>query len=141
MIINATGKFVGPLFLVLQESKGKFGPIVMQKLTKIAKPNFFPRFSTPVKSIEQLTGKYLDKIHECAGGAASILVVDKWSGRTDEGICIEKFDFNMAPVFLPVGMTKYLQLLDVKFFQDYKYLVKMKRNIPKLIETTLRRKS
>ena len=29
MTINAAGKFVGPLFRALQESKGQFGPIAM----------------------------------------------------------------------------------------------------------------
>ena len=34
MTINTAGKFVIPLFLVLQESKKQFGSIVMQKLAK-----------------------------------------------------------------------------------------------------------
>lgn len=124
MTINAAGKFVGPLFIVLQESKGEFGPIVMQKVAKLSTPHLFIRCSTSGKSTKQLTGEYFDKIRESIGGAASILVLDKWSGQTDEGVCIEKFGFNMEPVFLPAGMTKYLQPLDVQFFQDYKYLVK-----------------
>ena len=35
MPINAAGKFVVLLFLVLQESAGKFNPIYMQKLENI----------------------------------------------------------------------------------------------------------
>ena len=50
-----------------------------------------------------------------------LLVLDKWSGQTYEDVCIEKFNFNMELVFLPPGMTKYLQPLKVLFFQDYKY--------------------
>ena len=34
MTINEARKFLGPLFFVLQESEGQFGPIVMQKLLK-----------------------------------------------------------------------------------------------------------
>ena len=30
----------------------------------------------------------------------------------------------MKPVFIPPGMTKYLEPLDIHSFQDYKYLVK-----------------
>ena len=56
------------------------------------------------------------------GGAASILVLDKWSGQTDEVICIEEFHFDMEPLLVPLGTTKYLQPLDVQFFQDFKHL-------------------
>ena len=35
MIINAAGKFADPLFLVLQEFKEQFGPIVMQDWQKM----------------------------------------------------------------------------------------------------------
>ena len=62
MIINAAGKFLGPLFLVLQESKGQFGPIVMQKLAKISTPNLFIRCSTSVKSNKQLIGELIRSV-------------------------------------------------------------------------------
>ena len=78
--INATRKFVGPLFLVLQDSKRQFGSIIMQKLVKISTPNLFIRCSTSGKSTKQLTDEYFDKIRESIGGAASILVLDKWKG-------------------------------------------------------------
>ena len=35
---------------------------------------------------------------ESVGGAASVLVLDKWTGQIDEDVCIEKFDFNMEPL-------------------------------------------
>ena len=73
------------------------------------------------KSHKQLTGEYFG---ESIGDAVLIQVLDKWRGRIDENICIEKFDFNMEPVFLPPGTTQYLQPMDVQFFHDYKYLVK-----------------
>ena len=84
MTINIVGKYVGPLFLVFQESKGKFGPIVMQKLAKIFTTNLFIRCYTSGKGTKQLTGEYFDKIRECIGGEASILVLDEWSEQTDE---------------------------------------------------------
>ena len=76
------------------------------------------------KGIKQLIGESFDKVCESVDGAASILVLKKLSGQTDEGVCIEKFDFNEEPVFLPHGTTTSLQPLDVQFFQVYKYLVK-----------------
>ena len=68
--------------------------------------------------------EYFDKICESIGGAASTLVLDKWSSQTVENVCIEKFYFKIEPVFLPPGTTKYLHPLDAQLFQDYKYLVK-----------------
>ena len=124
MTINAPERYVGSLFLVLQESKGQFGPIVMQKQTKISTQNLFIRYSTSGKNIKQLTGEYFDKIRENICGAALILVLDKWIGQTDEGNCIKKLDFNMESAFLPPGTTKNFQPLDVQIFQDYKHLVK-----------------
>ena len=75
-------------------------------------------------STNQLIGVYFDKIREDTGGAlASILALDNWSDQTDESVCIEKFDFDMEPVFLSPGTTKHLQQLDVQFFKYYKYFV------------------
>ena len=85
--------------------------------------------------MKQLTGEYFDKIRENIGGAASILVLDKWGGQVDEGICIEEFDFNMEPVFLLHGTTKYLPSLNVQFFRTTNTWSKKKSwNITKLIE-------
>ena len=95
MAIKVAGKFVGSLFLVLQESKKQFGPTVMQRLAKISTPNLFIRCSTSRKSPKQLSGEYFDKIRESIRGAALIFVLDKWSGQTDERVCLEKLDFNM----------------------------------------------
>ena len=98
----------------------------MQKLAKLSTPNLSIRCSTSRKSTEQLTSKYLKKIHESIDGATSILVLDKWfkMDQTDDNVFIEKLDFNMKPVFLPPGTTKFLQPLESQFFQDCKYLVK-----------------
>ena len=49
MTFNAIGKFVNPLFLVLRESGGQFGPVVMQKLQEISTSNLFIRCSTSGK--------------------------------------------------------------------------------------------
>ena len=96
----------------------------MEKLAKISIPNFFIRLSTWKKYTKKLTSECFDKICESIDGEASILVLDKWSGQTDKGVCIEKLDFNMEPVFFPTRKTKYLQPLNVQSFQDYKHLVK-----------------
>ena len=50
MTINATEKSVGPLFLALLESKGQFGPFIMQKLPKTSTPNLFIKLSRSQKN-------------------------------------------------------------------------------------------
>ena len=79
----------------MQESKGQFGFIVEQKQAKISTSNLFIRCFTLGKSTKQLAGEYFDKIRESIRGAALIFVLDKWSGQTDERVCLEKLDFNM----------------------------------------------
>ena len=103
------------------------------ELAKISTPNLFIGCCTSGKSTKQLTGKYFDKIRESISSAASILVLGKQSGSTDEGVCIQKCNFNVEPVFLPPGMTKYLQPLDVQFFKATSTRSKKQWNIPKLI--------
>ena len=42
MTMNETGKFVGPLFLTLQESKGQFGLIVIAETGQNIQTKFVP---------------------------------------------------------------------------------------------------
>ena len=67
--------------------------MIMQKMAKISTPNLFIKCSTSEKSLKQQIGEYFDKIHESIGAETLILVLDKWSGQTDEGVSIVKFDF------------------------------------------------
>ena len=71
MTINAAGKCISPLFLILQESNGHINPIVVQKLANISTPNLFIRCTTPGKNNKQLTGEYFEKIRKSTDGVAS----------------------------------------------------------------------
>ena len=44
--------------------------------------------------------------------------LDNWSGQTDEGVCIEKFDFNIEPIFLPHGRLQALGQKYSEIFQN-----------------------
>ena len=114
MSINTAGKFVGPFFLVLQESKGVFGHIVIETGKNIHTK--FVHLMLYIRKEHQTTDEYFDKIRENIGGAASILL-EKWSSQIDEGVCIEKFNFSKDPVFHSPGTTKYLQPLKDHFFK------------------------
>ena len=69
----------------------------MQKLAKISTPNLFIRCSTSGRSIKQLTGEYFDKMRESIVGAAPILMLDKRSDKTDEGVCIKNSNLVWNP--------------------------------------------
>ena len=84
------------------------------------------------KSAKKLAAES-DKICEIIACTTSVLVLDKRTGQTDEGVYFEILHFNIDPAFLSSGTTKFLQPLDVPFFQDYKYLVKKKKK-KKIVE-------
>ena len=79
---------------------------------------------TSGKGTKQQIGQYFDKISESIGDVASILVLGKWKSQIDEGVCTEKFDFNIEHIIFPLRRAKYMQPQRVQYFQDYKYLVK-----------------
>lgn len=124
MTISAAGTFVGPLLIITQETKGMFGPKVKQNLQNIPSPNLLIRCSKSGKSTKEITAEYFQKLKESIGDENTLLVLDSWSGQKDESIWIRNLGFNVEPLFLPPGTTKYLQPLDVYFFQNYKYMVK-----------------
>jgi hypothetical protein len=124
MTINAGGKFVGPLLIVTQESEGVFGPIVKKRLQELSNPNILIRCSKSGKTSKEITGEYFEKVKESLNDDKIILLMDSWSGQTDKTLWKQKMGDNVEFMYFPPGTTKYLQPLDVNFFQYYKYFIK-----------------
>ena len=116
MTINTAGKSVGPLFLVLQEHKSKFSPIVMQKRAKNSTWNLFISYSTSEKRTQPVIGEYFGKIRESIDSAASVWFWTKWVAKLKKIFVF--WNSTLIPVFLSHGTTNYQQPLDVKFFQN-----------------------
>lgn len=124
MTINASGKFVGPLLIVLQETNGVFGPRVQKNIDNLFRPNVEIACSKSGKTSKYLSGLYFKKLKECFQNQKILLLLDSWAGQTDTKFGKEKMGDNVDFLIIPANTTKYLQPLDVCFFHDYKSMVK-----------------
>lgn len=73
MTINAVGKFVGSLFIITLEPKGKSAPSVRKNLEKQSWPNLLTRRSKLGQSRKKLS---VEKLKENSGIENTILVLD-----------------------------------------------------------------
>lgn len=122
--INAIGKLIGPLMIVLQEKGGQFGPRVQKTIDNLQYPNIKITCSKAGKCTKKIMGDYWTTLCENIGDSKALLLLDRWSGQTDATLNMEKLGSNIKTEFFPANTTKFLQPLDVRFFLDYKALVK-----------------
>jgi len=111
---------LSPLFVVLKESKGEFGLIVLKNLFKT--PNIHLQASKSEKlSSELLQTGWLQDIFLPNCGETSVLLLDSWSGQCDRTVreVIPK-DKNFRLMTIPKGTTDKIQPLDVFGFRFWK---------------------
>ena len=77
--ISASGKLLSPLFIVLQEKDGNFGPRVQQSLFRPW--NVYIQASTSGKLTGELVMEWLTNVYLPHAGSRSVLLLDSWTGH------------------------------------------------------------
>ena len=92
MIINTQGNLLVHYFLCCKNLKGHLALLLCRNWQKYPLQicSSFVHLLY-IRKEHQTIGEF-DKIHESISYVESILVLDKWGGQTDKGICIEKFN-------------------------------------------------
>ncbi len=132
--VTASGKIVGPVFLVLQEVSGQFGPRVSANL-----PQFQNVYIDCTKS-----GKFTKKLFQdycgllsCEIEEKALLIKDSWSGQSDSKIFREEFGDSVDVLTIPPKVTGKVQPLDVFFFGQWKKFFRKASEYVRLYEITI----
>lgn len=121
--ISADGKLLSPLFLVLKEQTGEFGPRVSEGLFRPS--NVFIEASKSGKLTSELLQTWLEEVFFPNVGNSSLLLLDSWSGqcnRTVLQVVPQNKHFDLMTI--PKGTTGKIQPLDVFGFRIWKNFVR-----------------
>lgn len=110
--LSASGKLLKPLFVVLQEPKGDFGPLVQRNMFK---SDEIVVFATKSGSVDKPTvRKYFELFFNHPETNGSVLLIDSLTTYKDKAF----MDLNKPPDFeytiktIPPGCTEFIQPLD-----------------------------
>lgn len=121
--ISAEGKLLSPLFMVLKEPKGEFGPIVVKKLLQA--PNIYLEASTSGKLSSELLQTWLSNVFFPNCEKTAVLLLDSWSGQCERTVReVTPNDKNFRLMTIPKGTTGKIQPLDVFGFRFWKNFVR-----------------
>ncbi|XP_036145093.1 uncharacterized protein LOC118646411 [Monomorium pharaonis] len=122
--ISADGRLLSPLFIVLKEITGTFGPRVQEILFNA--PNIFVTASKSGKLTSNHVKTWLKEVFFPNVGPQSVLLLDSWSGHCPNIVSETKPDSATDIVFLtiPAGTTGKIQPLDVYGFRLWKNFIK-----------------
>lgn len=119
-LISSNGELKQPLFIVLQEKDGSFGPLVTANLFR--HPEIFVQCSTSGKLTKELLKKWFAEVYFKSFTSKSLLLLDSYSGHKDLNEVNKRLPrgktFEVAQ--LPPGITGFCQPLDLYFFRPYK---------------------
>ena len=122
--ISASGQLLSPLFMMLKETTGKFGPRVEKTLFKLANV-FRLTASKSGKLTSYHFNIWLTEVFLPKTGSQSVLLLDAWSGH-----CPSTFKQNIPAnkqviaLTIPKGTTGLIQPLDVFGFRIWKNFVR-----------------
>ncbi|OQV15818.1 hypothetical protein BV898_10070 [Hypsibius exemplaris] len=118
--IDATGKLLSPLFIVMQEISGDFGPLVKKNL--FTAPNIYVTASRSRKMMKDHLKTWLEEVYFPHVGDRTVLVIDSWSTYKNQVLLN-----NATPkgrevqvVTVPAKTTSLCQPLDVYGFRMWK---------------------
>lgn len=118
-IVSANGDLKSPLLIVLQETSGKFGPIVEKTLYKA--DNIVVFASKSGKLTSDLAINWFANVFLPNTGENSVLLLDSWTGQTEKKFDnIDKDNKNVQIFTIPAGTTGLIQPLDVYTFRPWK---------------------
>ncbi|XP_046744322.1 uncharacterized protein LOC124410191 isoform X2 [Diprion similis] len=121
--ISADGKLLSPLYLVLKEIGGDFGPRVEKTLFKPT--NVFVSASKSGKLTSDHFKQWLTEIYFPNVGDNSALLIDSWSGHCSEVVdAVTPPNKKIVLKIIPKGTTGQIQPLDVFGFRIWKNFVR-----------------
>ncbi|CAF4629857.1 unnamed protein product, partial [Rotaria sp. Silwood2] len=122
--ISLEGKLVGPMFLCLQEPKGRMGNIVKRNLFE--PKNVLITCSSSGKLTSSLVCYWRDKVLVPSIGKKTLLLSDSWSGHNDESIYhdIKSTKKTIHRIQIPPKTTSDIQPVDKYFNRQMKVLAK-----------------
>lgn len=119
-MISANGDLVAPLFIVLQEANGQFGPRVIQTMFK--HKEIYVVASKSGKVTKPIVEEWFLNVYFKNAGPKSCLLADALTTYNDRSEIDRKKPDNIEYEMhiLPKGSTGVIQPLDVYFFRQYK---------------------
>ncbi|XP_046143462.1 uncharacterized protein LOC123988246 [Osmia bicornis bicornis] len=121
--ITADGRLLSPLFMVLQEANGQFGPIVQKTLFKPT--NVYVTASKSGKLTSAHFKIWLEEVFFPNTKTTSVLLLDSWSGHCEQDIHNAKPTGKEIIIkMIPKGTTGRIQPLDVYGFRVWKNYVR-----------------
>ena len=135
--ISADGRLLSPLFIVLKETTGTFGPRVQENMFKAS--NIFVTASTSGKLTSNHVKLWLKEVFFPNVGPQSVLLLDSWSGHCPNIVSETKPDSATDIIFLtiPAGTTGKIQPLDVYGFRLWKNFIKHFSDIVILLDLAI----
>jgi hypothetical protein len=122
--ITKSGKLLSPLFIVLQEPSGDFGPRVKQTL--FTAPNLFVRASSSGKLTKNDLNIWFEEIFFPNVGNDVVLLVDSWNTYKDKEMIknVTPNDKKLEILTIPAKTTSIAQPLDKFGFRIWKNFVR-----------------
>lgn len=119
-LVSASGKLISPLFIILQEPGGEFGPQVKKKMFK--HNSIYPVASKSGKLTKIILKQWFLNIYFPKAGNDSVLLTDSLTMyKKRENIDEDKPDnTNYVLEMMPASTSSIAQPLDVYFFRIYK---------------------
>ncbi|XP_067208309.1 uncharacterized protein [Linepithema humile] len=117
--ISCDGKLLSPLFIVLQEHSGTFGPRVQENLFRAS--NVIVTASKSGKMTSDHFKKWLEEAYFPNVGRDSVLLLDSWSGQCPAIVTdLTPMEKQVTTMVIPKGTTGKIQPLDVYGFRIWK---------------------
>lgn len=120
-VINMQGQLLSPLFIVLKETAGEFGPRILPNLPE------FPNLVVKCSKSGKLDGHlFKDWVNECLDlmfDDECVLYMDCWTGQSNE----ETYNLEGKKVnveYFPAQSTSFMQPEDLSLFHPWKDFVK-----------------
>ncbi|XP_071581536.1 uncharacterized protein [Temnothorax nylanderi] len=122
-IISCNGKLLSPLFIVLKEVTGRFGPRVEENLFKPR--NVIVKASKSGKLTSDHFKMWLEEAYFPNIGSSSVLLIDSWTGHCPNIISdLTPPGKYITTMIIPKGTTGKIQPLDVYGFRIWKNFAK-----------------
>jgi len=122
-IISASGRLLSPLYIVLKESTGTFGPRVQETLFRPV--NIYIQASKSGKLTSEHFKTWFSEVYLPNTGRKSMLLLDSWTGHCPRQLeQLIPQDKEVKFLTIPKKTTGFIQPLDVFGFRVWKNFVR-----------------